>query len=110
RRSWSPQRPPGALRSMCRKLVLAATVLSLLAAPALAAQAPKAAKPAAGAPAKATPERRATMERADPLARAAFWAHELDIDPTDQEAGVRMSVALRQMGQFDKAAETASQV
>jgi Flp pilus assembly protein TadD len=94
---------------MCRKLVLAATVLSLAAVPALAAQAPKG-KPAAEAPRKSTPEQRATIERSDPLARAAFWARELENDPTDQEAGVRMAVALRQIGQFDKAAETASQV
>jgi Flp pilus assembly protein TadD len=95
---------------MCRKLVLAATVLSLAAGPVLAAEAPTA-KPAAAATAlkarKATAEEKAIAERADPMARAAFWAHQLDIDPTDQEAGLKMSAALRQLGQFDKAAETA---
>ena len=49
-------------------------------------------------------------DRADPLARAAFWAHELEIDPADAEAGLKMSAALRQLGQFDKAAETAQNV
>jgi Flp pilus assembly protein TadD len=92
---------------MCRKLLLAATVLSLTCAPALAAEAPKA-KPAAVK--KATAEQRATAERADPIAKAAFWARELEIDPTDQEAGIKMSAALRQLGQYDKAAETAQTV
>ncbi|HET9161539.1 MAG TPA: tetratricopeptide repeat protein [Caulobacteraceae bacterium] len=89
---------------MCRKLLLAATILSLAAAPALAAEAPKS-RPAAVK--KATAAERAVAERADPVARAAFWARELEIDPTDQDAGVRMSAALRQLGQYDKAAETA---
>jgi Flp pilus assembly protein TadD len=96
---------------MCRKLVLAATVLSLFALPALAAEAPAKAKPEASAPRKkASAEQRAAAERADALTRAAFWAQELEIDPTEQEAGLRMAVALRQMGQYDKSAQTAEQV
>jgi Flp pilus assembly protein TadD len=95
---------------MCRKLVLAATVLSLLALPAVAADAPAKGKPAATAPRKATAEQRAAAERAEPLARAAFWAHELEIDPTEPDAGLKLAAALRQMGQYDKAAETAQSV
>lgn len=95
---------------MCRKLVLAATVLSLFALPALAAEAPAKNRPEASAPKKASAELRAAAERNEPLARAAFWAHELEIDPTEAEAGLRMASALRQMGQYDKAAETAEQV
>lgn len=102
---------------MCRKLLLAATVLSLgVAAPALAADDKSTAEPTAQAAAKpsalpsarkASAAERQAAERADPMIRAAFWSRELDVDPTDQEAGVKMSVALRQLGQFEKAAETA---
>lgn len=99
---------------MCRNLVLAATLLSLAAAPALAADTAKT-KPAptqaqTAVARKATAEQRAVVDRADPMARAAFWARELEIDPADQDAGLKMAVALRQLGQFDKAAETAAQV
>jgi Flp pilus assembly protein TadD len=102
---------------MCRKLVLAATVLSLSAvfvAPVLAADSDQQAKPAKAEkiapPRKASAEQRAAAERADPLARAAFWAHELEINPADQEASLRMAVALRQMSRFDQGAEAAERV
>ena len=94
---------------MCRKLLLAATVLSLIAAPVLAAEAPKS-KAAAAQPKKASAEQKAIADRADPMAKAAFWAHELEVDPADQEAGIKMASALRQLGQWDKAAETAQTV
>src|SRR5204862_1967849 len=99
---------------MCRKLVLAATVLSMgvvFAAPALAADQAPSPKPAKAEkiapPRKASPEQRAAAERADPLARAAFWAHELEINPADPEASLRMAAALRQMSRFDQGAEAA---
>jgi Flp pilus assembly protein TadD len=105
---------------MCRKLVLAATSLIAVAAAPLMARAadapikPVAAAPAAAAaptpPKKATPAQRAEAERLDPLARAAFWAHEAEIDPNDAEAGVRLSSALRALGQFPEAIQNAQKV
>lgn len=107
---------------MCRKLALLATVLTLAGAPALAAapgavtSAPilSATSPAASqpdpAPRKATPQERAEAERLDPLARATFWAREVDADPRDTEAGVKLAKALRALGRFDEAAEAADQV
>ncbi len=75
------------------------------AAPAAAANA----DPAAGRP-KADPAQRAAAERLEPLARAAFWAREVDGDPTDAEAGVRLSSALRILGRNDEAAAAADRV
>ena len=70
-----------------------------------------AAKPATPpAPQKASPEQRAEAERLEPLARAAFWAREVDIDPRDPEAGLKLSKALRALGRFQEAAAAADQV
>ncbi|MES2895056.1 MAG: tetratricopeptide repeat protein [Pseudomonadota bacterium] len=105
---------------MCRMSALAATALAVALAsgsPASAlpwskakpAAAPvaAAAKGDAAAPTaprrKATPAERAAVARMDPLARAAFWARELDVDPADAEAGVQLSMALRTMGSYDDA-------
>ena len=106
---------------MCRNLALTATALALvLAAPGLAsakakdtaetAAAAPAAAPAPAPPRKATADQRAQAERLEPLARAAFWAHELEIDPKDAEAGVRLSAALRGLGRTDEAAQAAQSV
>lgn len=99
---------------MCRMPALAATLLALAAAPALAAAAaPVAGAQPATAPAqraKASAEMRAEARRVDPLARAAFWARELDIDNRDQEAGVGLAQALRQLGRYDEAADAAGKV
>lgn len=102
---------------MCRMPALAATVLTLLAAPAFAAApASTPAAPAAAAPkgpvprVKATPAQRAEAGRVDPLARAAFWARELEIDPRDTQAGLGLAVALRQLGRYPEAADAAGQV
>jgi Flp pilus assembly protein TadD len=106
---------------MCRKRALLATVLGpvlLLAVSAQAADRPAPAPAAAVAPApsppqgprKASPAQRAEMQRADPLARAAFWSNELDQDGRDLEAGVGLSQALRALGRYDEAADTASRV
>ncbi len=98
---------------MCRMPALAATILTLLASPVLAAQ--PAAAPA-GAPAgpalraKAGPAQRAEAARIDPLARAAFWARELEIDGRDIEAGMGLAVSLRQIGRYPEAADAAGQV
>jgi Flp pilus assembly protein TadD len=92
---------------------LAATILTLIAAPAVAAT--PAATPAlppsgpvvrAGAP----PALRAEARRLDPLARAAFWARELEINGRDSEAGLGLAVALRQMGRYPEAYDAAGQV
>jgi Flp pilus assembly protein TadD len=106
---------------MCRMSALAATALVLsLASPALA-RAPEAksapaqaATPAPAAqpapPRKASAEERAMAQRLDPLARAAFWAREADLDPMDAEAGVGLSQALRAMGRYDEALNAAQRV
>ena len=123
-------------RSIAR--VLVAGALAAAAGPALALtmpwDAPPAAKPAAtqppagqpaaaGAPAarsakpsaspkplKATPEQRAEAERLDPLGRAAFWAREVDVDPTDNDARLKLARALRALGRFDEAGAAADQI
>jgi len=53
---------------------------------------------------------RASYDRADALSRSVFWSNEQQINPMDPVAGVRMAQALREMGQFDQAAETAQNV
>jgi len=108
---------------MCRKLALAATALALIgtaagaaartepaAAPAAAQPTPPPAVAAAPPPRKATAQERAEAERMDPLARAAFWAHEVDTDPRDAEAGVSLARALRELGRYDDAVAAAERV
>ena len=105
-----------------RKLLLPLGAGLLLALPAIAAAADKTPAPAAAAqaasapaaaaapPRKATPEERAMAERLEPLARAAFWANQVQADPRDGAAGVRLAAALRALGRNDEAATTAEQV
>lgn len=100
---------------MCRNWALAATAVALCLAPGLGfakskgedkAKSAIPAAPAAAEPtkrAKASPEQRAMAERTAPLARAAFWSRESDIDPNDVEAGVSLSRALRALGSYDDA-------
>ncbi|CAN7185744.1 tetratricopeptide repeat protein [Phenylobacterium sp. LjRoot164] len=100
---------------MCRMSALAATALALTlgASPALAlpfgksadkaAPADKAPAAAAPAPRKASAQERAQIARLDPLARAAFWAHETELDPNDVDAGIKLAQALRQMGNYGDA-------
>ncbi len=71
---------------------------------------PAAAAQAADAPRKATPQERAQAERLEPLARAAFWAREADVDPKDAEAGMKLSQSLRALGRNDEAAAAADHV
>jgi Flp pilus assembly protein TadD len=115
-------------RKICRNAALAATALIAAALAPLAAQAADAAAQpqpqplsAAQVPAKtpvgpaapsrkATAEQRAQAERLDPLARAAFWAHETDVDPADATAGIRLAAALRALGQYAEAAQSAQRV
>jgi Flp pilus assembly protein TadD len=103
---------------MCRKRALLATILAPLLAPvlasgpmsasmALAADKPAPAAAPATTPRKASPAQRVEVQRADPLSRAAFWANEFENDGRDLEAGVGLSQALRALGRYDEAADTA---
>jgi Flp pilus assembly protein TadD len=59
---------------------------------------------------KATAEERAIADRMEPLARAAFWSREVEIDPTDTTAGIKMAQSLRLLGQRDEAIDAAKRV
>jgi Flp pilus assembly protein TadD len=107
---------------MCRKLALAATALIIapvmlgaspalawgLGKPAAAASAQPAAQPPA--PAKASAQERAGAERLDPLSRAAFWASQVNADPRDADAGIKLASALRALGRYNEAFDAAQQV
>ncbi|KAK0331989.1 hypothetical protein LTR94_026701, partial [Friedmanniomyces endolithicus] len=58
----------------------------------------------------ATAEVRAAYDRTDALSRSVFWAQEREINPTDAVAGIKLSQALRELGRYDQAAETAQGV
>lgn len=69
------------------------------------------AQPAAStAPVKATAEERAIAERLDPIARAAFWTREYEVDGRDAVAGVKLAASLRAINQPDKAVEALTKV
>ena len=57
----------------------------------------------------ASAEQRAQAQRLDPLARAAFWAAEVTITPTDIDAYLALSQAQRDMRRYDEAATSAEQ-
>ena len=93
---------------MCRKRALIATVLApialVVASPALASDPPKAeSAKVAPAPVKASPQQRAEARRLDPLAQAAFWGAEFEVDAGDAEAGAGLAKALRALGRADEA-------
>jgi Flp pilus assembly protein TadD len=99
------------LTSLVFAALLAGTSGSVLAAKPAQTPAPAATPPPTkAAPQKASPEQRAEAERLEPLARAAFWAREVDIDPRDTEAGTKLSKALRALGRFQEASAAADQV
>ncbi|WP_332661200.1 tetratricopeptide repeat protein [Brevundimonas sp.] len=58
----------------------------------------------------ASAEVRAAYERSDALSRSVFWTDQADIDPRDPVAGVKAAAALRDLGRYDQAAETAQGV
>ena len=62
----------------------------------------------AAAPAPA--DQRAMMDRLDPMARSVFWNREYEINAADPVAGVKLASALRELGQYDQAAQTAQSV
>lgn len=72
-------------------------------------QAEAAAKPAAKAesPRPASAADRELADRLPPLERASFWAREVNIDPMNAEPHLRLAYALRGVGQFEQAAESA---
>lgn len=86
---------------MSRTAVVAAILIGLSLAGPVAAQ---------QGPTVATAAERAAYDRADPLARSVFWGQQQQIDPSDPVAGVKLSQALRELGQFDQAAATAQSV
>ena len=101
------------LAAAAMSIVTAATTMVQAKDKPAATPAPATAPPSAATPAppqKATPEQRAEAERLDPLARAAFWANQVQIDPRDAEAGVRLAAALRTLGRNEDAAGAAKQV
>jgi Flp pilus assembly protein TadD len=61
--------------------------------------------PAPSPPRKASPEERAAADRLDLLARSAFWANQVALDPTDAQAGVEFAAALRLMGRMPEAVQ-----
>lgn len=100
---------------MCRMRALLATVVApvlLLALPVQAADRSAAAQASAdpAAPRKATAAQRAEMQRADPLTRAAFWSHEVEVDGRDADAAIGLSQALRALGRYDEAADAAAAI
>ena len=81
------------------------------AAPAAAAQTPaQSSAQDASTPTKASPEVRAEAERMEPLARAAFWASQVDADRKDADAGIKLAAALRAMARYDDAAQAVEAV
>jgi Flp pilus assembly protein TadD len=93
-------------------LASALALTALIGSPVLAGdRTPETAQPAAtAAPLPATAEQRAAIERQDALTRSVFWNRERDINPADPVAGVKLAAALRELGQYDQAADAAQAV
>lgn len=62
------------------------------------------------APQKASAAERIEARRLDPLAAAAFWGRQVEIDPRDAEAGIGLSQSLRALRRFQDAAAAAQTV
>lgn len=58
----------------------------------------------------ASAQQRAASERLDALSRSMFWNREREVNPADPIAGVKLAAALRELGQYDEAAEAAQGV
>lgn len=95
---------------MCRKLALAATAQIL--ATLLAAASPALAKAPAPdkAAAAANIQDRLAADRLDPLAQAAFWQSQVNTDPKDAEAGIKLAASLRRIGRYQEASDAAQAV
>ena len=59
---------------------------------------------------KADAATRAAAERLDPLTRATFWAAEVQVDPTDAQAGTKLAASLRAIGRYEEASGAAGRV
>lgn len=101
---------------MSRTTARIATI-ALFAAPLLASGSPAGAQTAPADPAAAaatrapaSAEARAAYDRADPLSRSVFWTEQAEINPLDPVAGVKAAQALRELGQYDQAADLAERV
>lgn len=91
--------------------ILISTLVLTGAAPASAGdRTPATAQTASAAPAPASAEQRAAAERMDALTRSVFWSRERDLNPADPVAGVKLAVSLRELGQYDQAADAAQAV
>ena len=110
----APPYPQSGARSPCPRPIRLATtaLLAVLLAPGLSRAGNAGARPTRRRSrtrprrrraVKARPEERAAADRLEPLARAAFWGREAQLDPADAEAGVKLSAALRALGQYDAA-------
>ncbi len=91
---------------MSRFIAAAASLglgLIVLSGPVRAQEGPDATRPADAAT-------RAGYDRADALTRSMFWGHEQQVNPMDPVAGVKLAQALRELGQYDQAAQTAQAV
>ena len=95
---------------MSRTVIAAATLSLLLSATAHAQNTAPEATAVQPLPQPADAATRADYERADALSRSIFWAGAYTINPMDPVAGVKLSQALREMGQYDQAATTAEGV
>ena len=95
---------------MSRTAAAAATMTLALLGLSGAAMAQTRSPAAAVPPQTADAATRASYDRADALSRSVFWSQERQINPMDPVAGVKLAQALREMGQFDQAAETAQGV
>lgn len=97
---------------MSRTAAAAATMTLALWGLTGAVQAQTPAPAAAAAPVRqpADAATRASYDRADALSRSVFWSEQQQINPMDPVAGVKTAQALRELGQFDQAAETAQGV
>jgi Flp pilus assembly protein TadD len=60
-------------------------------------------------PRKPTAEERAEADRMGALARAAFWGHDLEVDPRDVEGAIKLAKALRELSRFDEAEAATAQ-
>ena len=99
---------------MSRLVLASALVLtSLIGSPVLAGDRTQEAQPAPAASTAAVPataEQRAAIERQDALTRSVFWNREREINPADPVAGVKLAASLRELGQYDQAADAAQAV
>lgn len=89
---------------------IALIALTLVGGLALTGPASAQTEQAAAARVPATAEQRAAYGRLDPLARSVFWSREVEVNPADPVAGVKLAEALRQLGQNDQAVIAAQQV